>query len=80
MNNGNRPDATVNISNIAELISKFTGIGQITLSHLINTFGIEAVLNNPDSIGLESEQAVALKDISQILHYLGEQYYVPTQN
>jgi|LSQX01.3.fsa_nt_gb hypothetical protein len=80
MNSGNRPDVIADVDNIAALIGKFTGIGQTVLSQLINTFGIETVLNNPDSIGLEPEQAEALKDISQIIHYLGDQYYVSTQN
>ncbi len=60
------------IDKISTMISCHTGIDKNMLSILISTFGIETVLNNPHSIGLEEDQAALLIEISDILHSMGD--------
>lgn len=62
------------VERMSAIIGNYTGINKVALSILISNFGIEAVLNNPFSLGLDSDKADRLNEISIILHSIGADY------
>lgn len=66
-------DIQQNISQIAYILSSYTGIEYSKLYYFIENFGLNKILNEPSIIGVSAEQETTISELKELILLLGEE-------